>query len=281
VMEVVATPLMLLKASLGDEQRQMALERFPTSFEQLNTILSNAFETDGSLTCKWEDEDGELITCANDADLLEALREHQGHETLELFLSSDRLLAEQLQAQFNAEATQLAVEAARRGERHARQLQRQHVASERSNRIRAAQRGSRNSDIEGQRQSQSRDEDPPPPYMPSGSEPAHQHAPVPQPVPDPVVPQRARVPRLRLARPVRSRNGMLPADQSAIEELPTHRYREGPSTDSEQRQCMICFDTLEEGHRMKTLPCMHRFHKVCLDKWLATSGVCPICKARV
>ncbi|XP_060546781.1 E3 ubiquitin-protein ligase ARK2C [Pantherophis guttatus] len=38
-----------------------------------------------------------------------------------------------------------------------------------------------------------------------------------------------------------------------------------------------------EGHcfHSKRLPCMHLFHQVCVDQWLATSKKCPICRVDI
>lgn len=31
----------------------------------------------------------------------------------------------------------------------------------------------------------------------------------------------------------------------------------------------------------RRLPCMHLFHQVCVDQWLATSKKCPICRVDI
>lgn len=32
---------------------------------------------------------------------------------------------------------------------------------------------------------------------------------------------------------------------------------------------------------MKTMPCMHMYHSKCIDRWLATSNSCPVCKTPI
>lgn len=32
---------------------------------------------------------------------------------------------------------------------------------------------------------------------------------------------------------------------------------------------------------LKTMPCMHRYHSQCIDRWLATDNSCPICKTPI
>jgi hypothetical protein len=42
--------------------------------------------------------------------------------------------------------------------------------------------------------------------------------------------------------------------------------------------CPICIGDYKIGEKMKTLPCMHRFHNDCVDKWLSMKSDCPVCK---
>ncbi|OLY84881.1 putative E3 ubiquitin-protein ligase RHA2B [Smittium mucronatum] len=49
--------------------------------------------------------------------------------------------------------------------------------------------------------------------------------------------------------------------------------------DSEDDDCLICFEKIEVGDKVRQLPCSHRFHKECLDNWLTTrSYTCPNCR---
>eukprot|EP00930_Biecheleria_cincta_P074714 TRINITY_DN61938_c0_g1_i1.p1 TRINITY_DN61938_c0_g1~~TRINITY_DN61938_c0_g1_i1.p1 ORF type:complete len:311 (+),score=70.14 TRINITY_DN61938_c0_g1_i1:93-1025(+) len=49
----------------------------------------------------------------------------------------------------------------------------------------------------------------------------------------------------------------------------------------DQLDCKICLSEYEAGDEQRILPCMHKFHKTCADRWLLTSGECPMCKHRV
>jgi len=42
--------------------------------------------------------------------------------------------------------------------------------------------------------------------------------------------------------------------------------------------CVVCCETIEEGDNVRVLPCLHRFHVSCVDKWLVRSRTCPVCK---
>lgn len=43
-------------------------------------------------------------------------------------------------------------------------------------------------------------------------------------------------------------------------------------------QCAICMESFVEGESVRTLPCMHKYHVNCIDKWLVGSTKCPLCK---
>ena len=52
--------------------------------------------------------------------------------------------------------------------------------------------------------------------------------------------------------------------------------------DEGYRKCMVCLIEYEEGEELRTMPCMHFFHKECIDKWLLERGsTCPICKFNI
>ena len=51
--------------------------------------------------------------------------------------------------------------------------------------------------------------------------------------------------------------------------------------DEEEPSCTICLCEFEEGEAMTTLPCLHLFHKECLEQWLREKGTCPMCNIGV
>ncbi|KAJ2616411.1 hypothetical protein H4S08_000802 [Coemansia sp. RSA 1365] len=50
-------------------------------------------------------------------------------------------------------------------------------------------------------------------------------------------------------------------------------------SDPDAGSCPICLEEFEAGEHLRELPCMHRYHVVCIDTWLVSrSTCCPYCK---
>jgi len=46
-------------------------------------------------------------------------------------------------------------------------------------------------------------------------------------------------------------------------------------------ECSVCMEVFESGQELRMLPCMHRYHRSCIDKWLRQNAACPLCKHEV
>jgi len=47
----------------------------------------------------------------------------------------------------------------------------------------------------------------------------------------------------------------------------------------DEKECQICLSGFGPGDQIRVLPCMHTFHKPCVDEWLALGhNDCPLCK---
>lgn len=56
----------------------------------------------------------------------------------------------------------------------------------------------------------------------------------------------------------------------------------GTAVGVESERCSICLSVFEEGECLRVLPCLHRYHMQCVDRWLyKQSSACPICKERI
>ncbi|CAL1387369.1 unnamed protein product [Linum trigynum] len=44
--------------------------------------------------------------------------------------------------------------------------------------------------------------------------------------------------------------------------------------------CSVCLEQVDVGEVLRTLPCLHQFHAICIDPWLRQQGTCPVCKYR-
>jgi E3 ubiquitin-protein ligase SDIR1 len=47
------------------------------------------------------------------------------------------------------------------------------------------------------------------------------------------------------------------------------------------KRCLICLETPTHGDVIRTLPCVHQFHRQCVDRWLRDKASCPICNFAV
>jgi len=82
-----------------------------------------------------------------------------------------------------------------------------------------------------------------------------------------------------------SRNRAVQAEEKCFQEslvaaLPLSKVAPGGTIS----QCMICLDDMRVGSAVRTLPCMHVFHRKCIDRWLCEPGRkprCPIDQAEV
>nr|AFK38844.1 unknown [Lotus japonicus] len=72
-----------------------------------------------------------------------------------------------------------------------------------------------------------------------------------------------------------NKGGRPPASKESIDAMPSVEVGEGDDDDGE---CVVCLEGFEVGKVVKEMPCKHRFHPDCIEKWLGIHGSCPVCR---
>lgn len=72
------------------------------------------------------------------------------------------------------------------------------------------------------------------------------------------------------------KEGRPPASKASIEALPAVEI--GGDAASADWDCAICLEEWSPGGSAKEMPCRHRFHADCIEKWLGIHGSCPVCR---
>ncbi|KAI6244153.1 E3 ubiquitin-protein ligase RNF13 [Aphelenchoides fujianensis] len=62
-----------------------------------------------------------------------------------------------------------------------------------------------------------------------------------------------------------------------LRKLPVYKYK----MREEAETCAICLEDFRANDKVRELPCRHLYHQKCIDPWLTTAKVCPICKRKV
>lgn len=74
------------------------------------------------------------------------------------------------------------------------------------------------------------------------------------------------------------------ATAQQIARLPIRMFRSNTNsscTPHELPTCRICMCEFEDEEVVTTLPCLHFFHKDCVETWLEQKAQCPICQTQV
>eukprot|EP00300_Choanocystis_sp_HF-7_P003942 c13005_g1_i1.p1 GENE.c13005_g1_i1~~c13005_g1_i1.p1 ORF type:complete len:135 (+),score=13.50 c13005_g1_i1:223-627(+) len=74
---------------------------------------------------------------------------------------------------------------------------------------------------------------------------------------------------------------MSPALLDCLPSFPLTSSQLGDATDPRSTECVVCLEQLSAGDLVRVLPCFHKFHTACVDKWLRKKATCPICSFNV
>jgi len=66
-----------------------------------------------------------------------------------------------------------------------------------------------------------------------------------------------------------------------INNLPTRICDNTSPTSGDTPKCLICQGEYELNEIIKTLPCSHEYHNICIDPWLRDHNFCPLCHEEV
>ncbi|XWS23183.1 hypothetical protein CRYUN_Cryun29cG0099200 [Craigia yunnanensis] len=72
------------------------------------------------------------------------------------------------------------------------------------------------------------------------------------------------------------KDGQPPASKESIEAMPIVEIGE-----SEDGDCVVCLEEWKAGEVAKVMPCKHKFHDECIEKWLGIHGSCPVCRYKM
>ena len=79
------------------------------------------------------------------------------------------------------------------------------------------------------------------------------------------------------------------ANQDEINELPLCDASTA-ANENDDGGCRICLNAFnhddneqqqQQQQKLRVLPCGHKFHQECADRWLATNATCPVCKQSI
>ncbi|CAI9767086.1 unnamed protein product [Fraxinus pennsylvanica] len=78
-----------------------------------------------------------------------------------------------------------------------------------------------------------------------------------------------------ILREIPEKEGFIPASKASIKSLPVVRITKSGL------ECPICLSEFEMNGEVKQMPCNHKFHSDCIDKWLGIHGSCPYCRYKM
>ncbi|XVF43128.1 hypothetical protein PTKIN_Ptkin02bG0015600 [Pterospermum kingtungense] len=73
-----------------------------------------------------------------------------------------------------------------------------------------------------------------------------------------------------------NKDGDPPASKASIEAMESVGIGEG-----EDGECVVCLEEWRPGEVAKEMPCKHKFHDECIEKWLRIHGSCPVCRYKM
>ena len=76
-------------------------------------------------------------------------------------------------------------------------------------------------------------------------------------------------------------NSVRATDKQILKNLPETQIEDVSKLDPEKKNCVICLEDFKNKDKAIILPCIHLFHKTCINNWLKKKNTCPICKFKL
>ncbi|MEQ2209308.1 hypothetical protein XENOCAPTIV_028279, partial [Xenoophorus captivus] len=83
-------------------------------------------------------------------------------------------------------------------------------------------------------------------------------------------------------------SGLLPKQDvlKRMSSLKTKTYRQpkpwcDPTQQTETENCAVCLEPFNNNQCLRVLPCLHEYHRECIDPWLLLQQTCPLCKRSI
>ncbi|XP_022726715.1 E3 ubiquitin-protein ligase RNF181-like [Durio zibethinus] len=73
-----------------------------------------------------------------------------------------------------------------------------------------------------------------------------------------------------------NKDGQPPASKASIEAMSSVEIGQ-----IEDGECVVCLEEWRPGEVAKEMPCKHKFHDECIEKWLGIRGSCPVCRYKM
>lgn len=83
-----------------------------------------------------------------------------------------------------------------------------------------------------------------------------------------------------LLRNFAGKDGQPPASKASVEAMPSITVGESEE-EALGGECVVCLEEYEVGEVAKEMPCKHKFHANCIEKWLGIHGSCPVCRYKM
>ena len=72
-----------------------------------------------------------------------------------------------------------------------------------------------------------------------------------------------------------------PTDEDILNELPETEIGDISKLEANRKNCVICLIDFKCGDKATMLPCIHMFHTNCIQSWLKSNNICPVCKFKL